>query len=106
MKDEDILIEVARLDGWAQEEHFEPSFQDPAKMVSVGNRWVKENRIERRLPDYLNSRDAIIPVIEKHPDALPEISKLLIGNKRPTFLATAREICVALLKAAGKFREE
>lgn len=66
IKEKKIKV-LAELDGWERVDVMAASFSDPSKLVADGQRWKREFRIERRLPDYLESYDAIIPLIQKQP---------------------------------------
>ena len=58
--------------------------------------------------NYLTSRDAIVPVIEKQPDEIKEnvCDCLDLSTKHIiTALATPTELCEALLKSCGKWKE-
>ncbi len=120
MTDQELIIEVAKLDGWEQRECFEQSFSDPMGQVSVGLRWCRGSTIARRLPDYLESRDAIVPVIEKQgPIARVQLIDFLCEYKFEHYdggdqmsqsdaaeliISTPRQLCIALLKATGKYK--
>lgn len=118
MQDEQILIEVARLDSpqfvWL------PHTYNGKQTVCA----FKAGEFYGPVPDYLNSRDAIIPVIEKQVEKSfsfrgkfnCELSKetcnrnLSSAVKEPDFIfqmltPNARQLCIALLKSVGKFRE-
>lgn len=108
MTDNELTIECARLDGWEYD-------NDPHSPE-----YVKHNVgvIFKRLPPYLTSRDAIIPVIEKNikPDAeynslwweffnaLDEQDKNEFNNTSYLF-APPRQLAIALIKAVGKWKE-
>ena len=106
LTDEQITIEVAKLDGLIQH----PS-QDFCFINRDGTDIIGED-----LPDYLTSRDAIIPVIEKqdYPIQFSVVDKIQWDDSRQTFpmdsrlkcmFATPRQLCIALLKATGKYKE-
>jgi hypothetical protein len=125
MSDDQILIEVARLDGI---ELVENSTMGGWRWVASNCRseWYasKEDALKNPPDDYLNSRDAIIPVIEKQVEKSfsfkgkfnCELSKeacnrnLSSAVKEADFIfqmitPNARQLSVALLKSVGKFRE-
>lgn len=106
MTDEQIIVEIGRLNGL-----------DPDAQGYILN----PNRIEGQFnttfikPCYLTSRDAIVPVLEKQTEeVLDHIEALLyylVDTKYQTeehinsiLLATPRQLCIALLKATGKFK--
>lgn len=65
MNDQQIIIAVAKLDRWIFGTKSEASFADPSKQI-VSPCWLDERgNPARRFRDYLESRDAIIPVIER-----------------------------------------
>lgn len=130
MKDTDIIIEVAKLDGW----HITGESVDPEVPCHLiqgyridPNKLRSDQLCEKQLaiPDYLTSRDAIIPVIKNgmilHGDTalpfcevlnelvfqLPYRSPMSVIDAGRLFLhATPRQLCIALLKATGKWRDE
>lgn len=98
MSDDEILIEVAKLDG---KEYHKPTEEE-----------VKRGSYYQYEPDYLNSRDAIMPVIEKQPTLtqhyiLDILAEMVYMRHKNTCLgvlfATPRQLCLALLKATGRF---
>lgn len=118
MNDEQIIIAVAELDGYTvnyREEGLSPHY------LRYGGICGQEHM------KYLTSRDAIIPVIEKlHPSLFEAVCanllldlmhywdterKLSVDWKNrnlvimATIHATPRQLCVALLKATGKWKE-
>ena len=110
MTDQEIIIEVAKLDGWTcnNSTWFSPS--------GSSNACYKDDMTlipdEDVLPRYLDSRDAIIPVIEKQgrhfslADVLYETCRKNHEDRDMAFiLSNARELCIALLKAKGKWKE-
>lgn len=120
MTDTSIIIEVAKLDGWIREEKTHPRFY--TRIVH----WIKrigtfERKIvESELPPYITSRDAIIPVIERHDEVsyclMHELRMILtddLGCESPKEInewdmltATPKQLCIALLKATGKWKED
>lgn len=115
MNDHSIIIAVAKLDRLTFGSKSESSFADPTKQITTPF-WLDEhgNPI-RKFKDYLESRDAIIPVIEKQSkDIQHHIIRLAI-QYNPTkhdacyfidiLIITAKQLCIALLKATGKWEE-
>jgi hypothetical protein len=120
MNDPEIIIEVAKLDGFFEDE----KFISPGGFLQ-GVRIIGDDAGYERVPDYLKSRDAIIPVIEKicgqDCDKRKSFGMSLLCQLYPMggdysslcvedvnfslIVATARQLCVALLKATGKWRE-
>jgi hypothetical protein len=114
MTDDEIIIEVAKLDGW--------TFGDRVTDKKTGISWDVYRKGEQHgsiyvgtLPKYLTSRDAIMPVIEKQEnhvkvDLVHQLDDGLFNNWQPSqvvavLLSTPRQLCIALLKATGKWRE-
>ena len=123
MTDNEIIIEAARLDGKNVRLKHGPTFKGtdfhPTEI------WV----IQRHGPDdeilwtptsYLTSRDAIVPVIEKCCIAEPQKVRFMVclegfenikGQHEQAWAfnkyikATPRQLCIALLKATGKWKE-
>lgn len=121
MIDTDIIIEVAKLDGWTSE-------VEPNNKI----RWKHPNREfityildKDQHPivwkSYLTSRDAIIPVIEKFMKKSEGIDIDFIEdfwdelNKLDDFfeeyghvgmlISTPKNLCIALLKVTGKYHD-
>lgn len=111
MTDSEVIIEVAKLDGW--DVHHPNLITSSVIGFPPGSESIDD---WKPLPNYLTSRDAIMPVIEK--------CKPIIGNNQDmfvsylwremglkagdcvfeAFLATPRQLCIALLKATGKWK--
>lgn len=115
MTDTEIIIEIAKLDGLA-------SYSFPRGHPQYGTTGCYINKFGgvSEMPYYLNSRDAIIPVIEKHitnPDIEHTFNYALYDSlpkedwdkNAMTYVmavkATARQLSVALLKTSGKWKE-
>lgn len=109
MTDQEIIKAVAELDGWS----FVTSRDVQGK--AMPEYWENENDErpviyeQRHLPHYLTSRDAILSLIEKKDYFLKR--DIFLELKRIThasflvFLATARQLCEALLRATGKWQD-
>lgn len=114
MNDNQILIEVAKLDGWTKcacgDEHCGAWFPPGGGDAELGVSSL-----------YLTSRDAIIPLLVKlgQKEKVLFLNDLreLVGENKPRnkagtpivsdfdlIVATPRQLCIALLKATGKFR--
>lgn len=120
MTDQEIIIEVAKLDGWI----YHPAQDVYQKEFSDRTRHVSTPLVEKHLGSYLTSRDAIIPVIEKQglgikytlgwklseelnfdEESLSDVDNL--GYRFTDILcATPRQLCIALLKASGNWKEQ
>ena len=112
MTDEQITIEVAKLDGL--HEFVKSKTKFTALMEACCEVCGKSPTFyPHTFPPYLTSRDAIIPVIEKH---WKEVNSEgwaqwqmrfydgIIGcNKNSILFATPRQLCIALLKATGHY---
>lgn len=114
MSDDEILIEVAKLDGWRVYPTDNPCrFQ---KEFPSGFSDLTFDAMCVQCP-YLTSRDAIVPVIEKQFSNDTQRSDFIctLGdvcrseNKNwwawTTLTATPRQLCIALLKATGRLGE-
>jgi hypothetical protein len=123
MTDDQIIIEVAKLDGWLDVKEYTYKYD---YMGETGELKQLQGRSEANLghlvglPKYLESRDAIVPVIEKQSKKVRvliarALSEIVLGRSRTwvtwleddiadLFLATPRQLCIALLKACGKWR--
>lgn len=119
MTDLEIIIETARLDDPRPRWEIHSEYCNGKETQYVGYRypahagWIFAK-------DYLASRDAIVPVIVnvyngKGEDCIQAFEDLLLleqgirasGIKLMRGLyATPRQLCVALLKAVGKWREQ
>lgn len=98
MKDQDQIKAIAELDGWHTTTH---NTLVCGRCVDIRNQanW-------HEAPPYLTSRDAIVPVIEKQSDTIQlKIYNYLDRVAKWTFLATAPQLCEALLRATGKWKE-
>jgi hypothetical protein len=105
MTDQDLIRVCAELDGW--------------KALSVGS--ITELVIGRPPDDsgtmhggysycknYLESYDAIIPLLQKLPMVVKDKIEATIWNKTTdmcVFDATPRQLTIATVKAVGKFKE-
>lgn len=113
MTDNQIIIEVAKLDGFELPDSNEGwNHNNPLSPtgISIDNhkgqckRWVEKQ--------YLTSRDAIIPVIEKQTPKIREyIVSCLVTLRQNDELqdlicASAKQLSIALLKATGKWTEK
>lgn len=96
------LNEIAKLDGW--EERNEPEGStNPTCWYKNGDRYPSGKDWR---PPYLKSRDAIVPVIEKQPmETWGEIQRLLHIEREFIYLATPHQLCEALLRATGKWKD-
>lgn len=126
MTDQQLIIAVAKLDGWV------PSRLIPPMPLGMGNAmsrhkqmWLKQDNNteweEYQMPRYLTSRDAIIPVIEKVINTKDEVwtfsvnlSKILTETDEDYqelspvdyITATAQQLSIALVKSTGNWTEE
>ena len=123
MNPQNQIKALAELDGWKQQEVFESSFADSSKQVSAGTRWTKDDSLVylRKLPDYLTSYDAIIPLIQKQDvETKRECYRRLHEHLWETDTTTTcrftvdigdfinftpQQLCEALLRATGKWKE-
>lgn len=129
MTDTEILIEVAKLDGWLDVKEYELVYDyagDKGKFKQLMGRNPDNLGELKCLLHYLTSRDAIIPVIEKcgmkgvrgdcyyFGERLIEELSLSYTVKQPCDVfylaesivqATPKQLCIALLKATGKWKD-
>ena len=113
MKDQDQIVALAELDGW----------------TGVNHCTCAENKMRGRpsgvdfgfshLPDYLTSYDDILPLIQKQQNIVVEQVIChcldLVGHEPETkvcvmdliglFRVRPAQLCEALLKATGKWKE-
>jgi hypothetical protein len=119
MKPQDIIKAIAKLDGWTRKPEFDYLAQlptwDPRKILE---QWEKDGSLTDKLPPYLTSRDAIVPVIEKQDYGtqlrfIRELAKIVIADRwheRENYAmqllkATPFQLCEALLRATNKWIE-
>lgn len=110
MKKEKILVEVAKLDGW--ETSGDPDFGEIVRLRKDGRGNYDHH------PNYSQSRDAILSVIFKQQldmtqwncffDSILEGvgSRNVYQDHLAILRATPLQLCIALLKAMGKWVEE
>jgi len=88
-------IEIAELDEWVR--------------GSVDSVWWSKlwkdslsytHATQHDLPDYLNSRDAIVPVLEKQP-----LGIRLWFIENTDIFTTPEELCDALIRETGKWKD-
>lgn len=108
MNDKDIVVELAKMDG----------FEVVRPVGWTENGYVDKKSSEyiyniRQLPNYLQHHESIISLIKKQGDEiLIPLMKWLyrenddIGIMKHVFLATPRKLCVALLKVKGKWKSD
>ena len=113
MTDTEQIIELAKLDGW---KIGKSQVGDPDFLYKV-----IDGEMDYDYPDYLASRDAIVPVIEKCVDKLiiswptfltsmQQYQATLGGEAKIALLyifliAPPRQLSEALLRATGKWKE-
>lgn len=118
MTEQDQIKAIAELDGWI----LEPSGKDSFNVFHAAFWRHPDKQGEHTLPNYLYSRDAIIPVIEKvciqkhsyRGNFNAELFQLTTNRnlssaiKEPNFIfaaltASAAQLSEALLRATGKW---
>ena len=114
MTDTEQIKAIAELDGWTLQEvtinsHVEASYKDTM--------WTKEGCMAGGVPNYLTSRDAIIPVIEKlyskndyEAGKFIDVLAVIIGHEHNLgthciglVISTPKQLCEALLRATNKW---
>ena len=69
MTDQEIIIEIAELDGWEFDPHAN-GLKNPNPILP--SQYVVLGINHPNIPKYLSSRDAIVPVIEKQTQKVKE----------------------------------
>lgn len=109
MTDNEIIEEIARLDGWNN-----GSFEEGAAFL-----WLRGDERTVVLPDYLGNRDAILSVIQKQSkttqiNVVISVWQASCINHDDSWttedivdiiFCTPKEYCVALLKVKRKWKE-
>lgn len=118
MTDSELIIECARLDGWIEPHLI--AFTVRGYKQQPKEYPINSTDISYLVPNYLTSRDVIIPVIEKHirdfsakreSKFLTEIEFELgqdtkgLHKEISILCAYPRQLAVALVKAVGKWKE-
>ena len=126
MKPQDIIKAIAELDGWTNICNFKNGWLEKGtgfdKFGRKGMWGQNENGLSKPCKDYLNSRDAIVPVIEKQDEVTRRccarfvyvLRSLDLLRPEPSddyvwqslLLATPSQLSEALLRATGKWKEE
>ena len=115
MTPEDQIKVIAELDGWTDVKFYVLGHK-PDGITALARSRSADYRCD--LPDYLTSRDAIVPVIEKQSDeVLIDFIRILLEDvlRQPhagrytqqlsILLAIPSQLCEALLRATGKWIE-
>lgn len=103
MNQEQQIKALAELDGWKEHVVTIQSEHDYKEC-----RWhstVDERDDIRRLPNYLTSYDAIIPLMQKQPRDVRKAMTQTFPNGHVSFTTTPAQLCEALLRATGKWIE-
>lgn len=112
MTKQDQIEVLAELDGWEHVDVMATSFADPSKLVPDGQRWFNGKRTERRLPDYLDSYDAIIPLIQKQDRKI--LVRIVLGIKTGQndvarmvdwLQMTPAQLCELVIRVHGRWKE-
>jgi len=119
MTDQDQIVALAELDG------LEPTFVTGTNDIVYWNDPKENARLItwRELPNWLNSRDAIVPLIEKFVNTntdylkhsfILHLAKIACGKCEwydavkdaiKFVLPTPKQLCEAILRATGKWKE-
>ena len=106
MTPEDQIKAIAELDGWTDVKFYVLGHK-PDGITALARSRSADYRCD--LPDYLTSRDAIVPVIEKQSEGIQwsVFAKMaeIVDSEKPAYLATPSQLCEALLRATGKWIE-
>lgn len=82
-------IAIAKACGWKRGTKSEASFQDPSKQI-VSESWIDPKGItQRKLPDYLNSLDAMVEAERVLNDPrkliyIQELQSIICGKSSPS----------------------
>lgn len=113
MTDNQIIIEVSKLDGWIEPHVIAFSVRGYRQQPKD---YPESTDISQLVPNYLTSRDAIIPVIEKQykgntqPTSFMETLWVSLNEQSNFFdehghtgmlFSTPKQLCIAFLKAMG-----
>ena len=109
MNEQDQIEAIAEFDGW------KGIIQDPIDGHRTGYREPDNCYKNEHIPDYLHSRDAIVPVIEKQSipirQAITWTVKRHFGSEEITWqdweylTLTPQQLCEALLRSVGKWKD-
>lgn len=133
MTDTEIIKACAELDGWQSPDSYEVQQWTNDRMIEANCWWKNPDgkfqpiNYEYTLPPYLTSRDAIVSLIEKLPEYILEkcfvelsrIHSIEMLQDGETLMhmnltrvklismicSTARQLCIALLKATNKWKD-
>lgn len=103
MTEQEIIRAIAELDGYTDIELTD----DGICGLKNGKRTGSLGCGLAYVPDYLTSRDAIVPVVEKQHYTIQNCVdiNLKLNASRYTWLSTAPQLAEALLRATGKWKE-
>jgi len=104
MTTHDQIKALAKLDGWREKTLWTPCDAICSCDLQEGH-WVND-----KIPDYLTSYDAIIPLIQKQGEevkfrAFWNLELCKKGNYAYAFCHTAEQLSEALLRATGKWKD-
>lgn len=113
MTDRDLIIAVAKLDGWVEactvDRHGNKFYRRIEDKQENGKEWRRFGdfpKSHKPLPPYLTCRDAIIPVIEKQNEQIKNLIQTELSfHYQYIFLADAKQLAIALVKATGGWKE-
>ena len=105
-----IITEISKVDGWKWHKGSELRFGPPIKGEKIIKRgWHLGKRVRETLPAYLTDRNAVVMVINKQDKmvqfAIDNLIHEKLYPKQPTICATERQLCEALLRVLGKWKE-
>lgn len=105
MTNEQQIKALAELDGWTEVTNHRSELEYKQYRVVDETIWTS---LGSQMPDYLNSYDAIIPLIQKQPNDVKEKTQDWLCGKQGLYLfvsVTPAQLCEALLRATGKWIE-
>lgn len=103
MKPEEQIKALAELDGKWKQKEFEDDYAYTRSFGSTNS--FMSYIINIRLPHYLTSYDAIIPLIQKQPYEIRFSIAMSAPDGRISFMSTPSQLCEALLRATEKWKD-
>lgn len=115
MTPEQKRIALAELDGWKQcEEHIK--YNESEHCLVEKKEWHNKSKTkwlaDEDMPDYLNSYDAIVPLIQKQSNKIKDAIGVILWQDYSNLIAwhcyydaTPEQLCDATLKATSKWKE-
>ncbi len=96
---------LGAIDDWSEVDDHRRELRYKEYRVVDGRMWTS---ISSQMPDWLNSYDAIIPLIQKQNHAIKmDVQFSIINNEllHDCYSATPSQLCKALLRAVGEWKD-